>query len=327
VHPDDVVAGELAENVHRKDFLPSELWAVAKEVMELVQAPPGRPGKTVENCHRSKGKTGDKAAASFGVSGRTLDKIGAVCEGGFPHLVEQLDAEPRSVHRCYRRLRALRQQRAERRARGRAGAAGWVVTGEQAVVRCQLLLADPPHGITDQPREPDDLGAFTRGWCGRWSGCGADFVALFWSQARLWEGRDWSGQSLAGYRLQQVLAWHAGNAWSPKSRPRFKESWRSRSRVEGDNRTGKHRIRGGSCGAILAAVRKGDAAHQATPFPPGRDELLHPFLACAWPTFRRRRQALFACPRSLAVGRVDGGGAASGAAAPALPSPSHATVA
>jgi SAM-dependent methyltransferase len=111
---DDVVAGELAENVHRKDFLPSELWAVAREVMRAVQTPPGRPGKTVETFHRFRGKTRDKAAAYFGVSGRHLEKVGAVCEGGFPHLVEQLDAEPRSGHRCYRRLQALRQQRAAR---------------------------------------------------------------------------------------------------------------------------------------------------------------------------------------------------------------------
>ena len=30
-------AGELAEHVHRKDFLPSELWAIAKKVKEIVQ--------------------------------------------------------------------------------------------------------------------------------------------------------------------------------------------------------------------------------------------------------------------------------------------------
>ena len=45
--------------------------------------------------------------AYFGVSG-----IGAVCESEFPELASELDAEPRSVHRCYQKLKMLRNQRA-----------------------------------------------------------------------------------------------------------------------------------------------------------------------------------------------------------------------
>ena len=65
-----------------------------------------------QNCHHFNGKTRDKAAAYFGVSGRHLEKIGAVCESEFPELVEELDAEPRSVHRCYQKLKLLRNQQA-----------------------------------------------------------------------------------------------------------------------------------------------------------------------------------------------------------------------
>ena len=108
---EDVAQGELAENVHRKDFLPSELWAIAKKVKEIVKTPVGRPSGKVENYHHSHGKTRDKAAAYFGVSGRHLEKIGAVCEGGFPELVAELDAEPQSVHRCYQKLKLLRGTR------------------------------------------------------------------------------------------------------------------------------------------------------------------------------------------------------------------------
>ncbi len=108
-----IVEGELAENVHRKDFLPSELWAIAKKVREIVRRPVGRPGKMVENFHHfQNGKTRDKTAACFGISGRQLDKIGAICEGEFPELVEEIDAEPRSVHRCFQKLKTLRQQEA-----------------------------------------------------------------------------------------------------------------------------------------------------------------------------------------------------------------------
>jgi DNA modification methylase len=107
---ENLIEGELAENVHRKDFLPSELWAIAKKVKEIVRTPAGRPSEKVENCHHFHGKTRDKAAAYFGVSGRHLEKIGAVCESGFPELIEELDAEPRSVHRCYQKLKLLRNQ-------------------------------------------------------------------------------------------------------------------------------------------------------------------------------------------------------------------------
>jgi hypothetical protein len=110
----NVIEGELAENVHRKDFLPSELWAVAKQVRELVRTPVGRPAKMVDHDHHFRGKTRDKAAAYFGVSGRHLDRIGAVCDSEFPELVAEMDAEPRSVHRCFRKLRVLRDQRAAR---------------------------------------------------------------------------------------------------------------------------------------------------------------------------------------------------------------------
>ena len=50
------------------------------------------------------------------------------------------------------------------------------------VVRCDLLIVDPPFGITDEPWEPEDIETFTRDWCRRWAGCSADFVAIFWCQ-------------------------------------------------------------------------------------------------------------------------------------------------
>jgi SAM-dependent methyltransferase len=107
---ENIIEGELAENVHRKDFLPSELWAIAKKVKERVKRPVGRPSEKVENFHHCNGKTRDKAAAYFGISGRHLEKIGAVCESEFPELVAELDAEPRSVHRCFQKLKMLRNQ-------------------------------------------------------------------------------------------------------------------------------------------------------------------------------------------------------------------------
>ena len=71
---ENVIEGELAENVHRKDFLPSELWAVAKKVREVVRTPAGRPPAEIPENYRHKGDTRDKAAAYFGVVGPSPGK-------------------------------------------------------------------------------------------------------------------------------------------------------------------------------------------------------------------------------------------------------------
>jgi hypothetical protein len=114
----------------------------------------------------------------------------------------------------------------EKKARTRLnGRQNWTITRDPKPVRCHLLLADPPYGITHESWEPKDLESFTRQWCCQWSACAADFIAIFWSQEKLWQGREWFDESLEGYRFQQLLIWHANNAWSPKSKKRFKESW------------------------------------------------------------------------------------------------------
>jgi len=68
------------------------------------------------------------------------------------------------------------------------------------VVKCHLCLADPPYGITQEAWEPQDLEAFTRDWSSRWAQCGADFIAVFWSQKWLFAGREWLDESLSNYR-------------------------------------------------------------------------------------------------------------------------------
>ena len=101
----------------------------------------------------------------------------------------------------------------------------WTLTADPKVVRCDFLIVDPPFGITDEPWEPDDVEGFNREWSRRWAACGADFVAVFWSQARLWEGRKWFDEALKGYEFQQMLVWHANNGSGPRSRLTLKSSW------------------------------------------------------------------------------------------------------
>lgn len=113
----------------------------------------------------------------------------------------------REIRRGRNQERLVEQQAAEERARAIARKGrGSMLTAEQKVVKAGLLLADPPFGITNEPWEPDDLEAFTREWCGRWNKCGADFVAIFWSQERLWDARKWFDESLVGYNFQATTS-------------------------------------------------------------------------------------------------------------------------
>jgi ParB-like nuclease domain/DNA methylase len=219
--------GELAENACRKDFLPSELWSISQAVRERVSTPRGRPrkGEKVESCHLFPGgKTRDKTAAFFGVSGRHLEKIGAICESGHADLVEEMDTAPRSVHRVYTKLQARRQRSEEERVKSGSQRL-WTITSDQAAVKCDLLICDPPYGITNEPWEPADLESFTRDWCRRWAYCDADFIAIYWSHERLFEGRRWFDESLIGYHFQQLLVWHASNHATPKDRRCLKLTW------------------------------------------------------------------------------------------------------
>jgi len=50
-------------------------------------------------------------------------------------------------------------------------------------------------------------------------------MAIFWSQAHLWNGRTWFDESLDGYSFQQLLIWHYANNKSPQSRQGFKRTW------------------------------------------------------------------------------------------------------
>ena len=130
----------------------------------------------------------------------------------------------------------IRQQRNEERTReqfekeeaARAklnGKRTWTLTDDPKVVRCNFLIADPPFGLTDEPWEPEDVEGFNRDWCKCWSKCGADFVAIFWCQGKLWEGRQWFDESLKGYEFQQLLVWHANNQCGSKSRSLLKLTW------------------------------------------------------------------------------------------------------
>jgi len=108
----DVIRAEHDENVIRKDFLPSEMVAIARalEPVEreaakerqreagIANLPTVSSGKFPELSGR--GQTRDKVASYVGVSGRTLEKAAKVVEAAerepekFAPLVEEMDSPP-----------------------------------------------------------------------------------------------------------------------------------------------------------------------------------------------------------------------------------------
>jgi ParB-like chromosome segregation protein Spo0J len=123
---DALTLGEFAENACRKDFTPSEIAAIAKVVRPLEEkkahhrrlAGLRNQKLVVENCHHdTHGKSRDIVARFTGISGRTLDKITAIVDAAdddpahFGSLKDEMDAEPRAVHRCYQKLRRFGSSR------------------------------------------------------------------------------------------------------------------------------------------------------------------------------------------------------------------------
>jgi hypothetical protein len=127
----DIVRGELAENVFRKNFLPTEIYAIwqALEPLERAAAKKrqGTRNDLVENFHNVHGgKTRDRIAACAGISGRTLDKIAAVMEAAEADprrrpLVDLMD-QTGSVSRAFQQLESIKAEVAAPRKAGKKSA-------------------------------------------------------------------------------------------------------------------------------------------------------------------------------------------------------------
>src|SRR5271166_5261717 len=221
-----IIADELRENPDR-----SNRW-IAKSL--------GVDHKTVARVRTPMGATGDipQLGYTIGADGkyRPATRVSLPTNGDGRLASEQDYIDLDNEEGILRAATEIRQQRialrgqleAEKQEAARVKLNGkriWALTDDPKVVRCDLLIADPPFGITDEPWEPKDVEGFNREWSKKWSGCGADFVAIFWCQDRLWEGRQWFDESLKGYEFQQLLTWQANNNCGPKSRLEMKQTW------------------------------------------------------------------------------------------------------
>jgi len=214
-----IIADEIKENPDR-----SNRW-IARSL--------GVHHATVIAVRNELSSTGhvDQLGALLGRDGKIRPAIGTITATNGKAHVPDLDEDE-----ILRAATAIRLRRNEERSRQQFekeeqartklnGKRTWTLTDDQKVVRCDLLIADPPFGITDEPWDPKDVEGFNREWSRRWAACGADFVAIFWCQPKLWEGRKWFDESLKGYEFQQMLVWHADNQCGPKSHSLLKQTW------------------------------------------------------------------------------------------------------
>ena len=249
-----VLEGEFAENALRKDWTVSEKLAIVESLRTYRHGGDRRSDQAP--TREDEPLTVDSLAKLVGLGGKDgYGRARSVVERGVPELVGAVDRDeiPVSVaaemaalkgdeqralladgrdwtvkqvaaHR--QRLHFREVQRQEQLALAASTVSRqWVVTGDEAVVPCDLLIADPPFGILEEAWEPPDVEQFTRDWCRRWAACGADFIVVFWCQGRLREGWRWFDEALEGYAYQQVLIWQAPNHCNPKSKHVLKQTW------------------------------------------------------------------------------------------------------
>jgi N6-adenosine-specific RNA methylase IME4 len=150
----DIVRGELAENVERVPFLPSEIEAIRRtlgpEAKATAQAnlKHGGRGKKVAKVSQPF-RSAEKVGGFAGVSSRQVEKIAAVVEAAeaqpekFGGLVEQMDKTGK-VDAAYKQLVLTRRRESydARREQGGTVADLWALAA--AGYRAAVILADPP---------------------------------------------------------------------------------------------------------------------------------------------------------------------------------------
>jgi N6-adenosine-specific RNA methylase IME4 len=161
---DEIVAGEFAENVHRKDFTLSEAVAI-KRALEPIEKAAAKERQR-EGARRggrasgklpeaSKGNAADKAAKAAGMARRTLEKAEAVVAAAeaepekFNKLVADMDRTG-LVSGPFKRLKILRQAE--------------VIRGEPPPLPgngpYRVIVADPPWPYEKRSEDPSHRATY-----------------------------------------------------------------------------------------------------------------------------------------------------------------------
>jgi len=165
----EIIRGEYAENVVRKDFVPSETVAITRALEPIERQAAEERRRATQLAGRKmggqpifgrgklpppneKGKTRDRVAAYVGISGRTLERAVEVVEAAerepekFTPLVEEMDRTGR-VNGIYRKLVTLQQAE--------------VIAKEPPPLPTgpfRVIVADPPWEYEKRAADPSHRG-------------------------------------------------------------------------------------------------------------------------------------------------------------------------
>jgi N6-adenosine-specific RNA methylase IME4 len=154
----EIVRGELAENAHRKDFLPSEIEAI-RRAMEPIEKASAKERQGARNDLREtfpevrEQRARDRIGTFAGVSGRTIEKIRDLVEAAkaepdkFGKLVEDMDRTGR-VDGPHKRLKIIKQSEAIRRELPPLPHRG----------PYRVIVADPPWPYERRKEDPSHRG-------------------------------------------------------------------------------------------------------------------------------------------------------------------------
>ncbi|MEX2121713.1 MAG: ParB/RepB/Spo0J family partition protein [Pirellulales bacterium] len=234
-----IVLAEHAENEFRKALTLSERVTIAAEVKAALAERRGNPSIR-HTRDELKGRTDEFLATSAGFSSRgSYQRAKTVVEKGTAELVQAMDegtiplstaaalahAPPEkqkrelSAPQIRKAAAAERRKRSKKTRRARVReehatppdppfelrGAGWKVTSAQEAVPCELVLVRLPFCEPEEPWTSAEVRASAEEACNRWTVCGADHFAVFWTPELVSEGQAWLDEWLCGYQYHQVL--------------------------------------------------------------------------------------------------------------------------
>jgi N6-adenosine-specific RNA methylase IME4 len=175
----DIVRGELAENAHRKDFLPSEIEAIRRALEPIEKAAAKeRQSRKISGTGE---ETRDRIGAFAGVSGRTVEKIRDIVEAAeaepekFGKLVEDMDRTGR-VNGPHKRLKVIKQAEVIRKEPPPLPNKG----------PYRVIVTDPPWLYEKRDEDPSNRGVLSYLTMSIAQICALDVTSLAHKDSILW---------------------------------------------------------------------------------------------------------------------------------------------
>jgi DNA modification methylase len=215
----------LSLNLHRRHLNESQRAVIAEKIANM------KSGKRTDlkPSPNSDEVSLKSAAQLLNVSRSNVADIRLI-KNKSPESIKDIESGKKTIHEIKKEIRKENNiSKENEKLKTITNEKQWIVTDNQNVVKCDVVITDPPYGILNETwdtfKDIKDLRNFTCNWISNWNDSNADFIIFFWSQRFLIDVIDWAKISLSNYDLQQILIWHYPNNKSPQSRMMFKQTY------------------------------------------------------------------------------------------------------